>query len=349
MAVRIRCADLAADREDLLAVLGRNLQDVAHRRRFGWLYQGNPVGRAWSWLARDVSSDEAVGVASLFPRAVWLGSRVALCGQVGDFAVDVTHRSLGPAMMLQRATFEPVQRGEIAFCYDCPPHERGMSTFRRLGMTVTTTMQRRAKLLRVERQLGNRFGKGRLWARVGPIGNALLRLTDRRPRRVSGVDIDAHTGRFGEEFSRLDQRIGGRGGIRGRRAAEDLNWRYREDPLHEYEVFTARRHGEVVGFVVVGAHGEDGIIVDLFADPESGDVARVLLETAAAHFRGSPVQSVHARISEGSSLAGVFDAAGFRLRERGPHVVAYKAPTDEGRQVEGQLGFWDFVHADVMA
>jgi hypothetical protein len=349
MSVTISSADLEADRGELLAVLGRNLVDLPHYRRFRWLYHDNPVGPAWSWLARDTTSGEVVGVASLFPRAVWLGSRVALCGQVGDFAVDVSHRTLGPAMMLQRATFQPVHRGEIAFCYDCPPHERGMSTFRRLGMTATTSMLRHAKLLRAERQIRKRCGGGRSSSWVASLGNAVLRARAGEPRRVSGVEVGVHEGRFGDEFSRLDQRVGGGGRIRSRRAAEDLNWRYRDDPLNTYEVFTARRHGEVVGFVVLSVGEEDAAIVDLFCESGADEVCRLLLDVATAQLRDTATQALHARLSEESSLTRVFRAAGFRPRQQGPYIVAYATARVGDQGVLEPRGSWDLVHADIMA
>ena len=104
MTLAVTPVDLVADREELFRVLKRNLQDVSHEARFSWLYLGNPAGPALTWFIRD-STGNAVGVTSLFPRAVWLSGTAALCGQVGDFGVDIAFRSLGPATMLQRATF----------------------------------------------------------------------------------------------------------------------------------------------------------------------------------------------------------------------------------------------------
>jgi len=347
MGITVRAVDLEAEEHELLAVLQRNLSDLPHARRFSWLYRNNPLGPARSWLARDSISGQAVGVASVFRRAVWIGPRLRLGGQVGDFAIDPSYRTLGPALMLQRATFEPVDSGELAFCYDCPPDDRGMSTFRRLGMTSDATMARYARLLRADRQVTRWLGHGLLAAGARPLANVLTRLGPRRPR-ARALDIAVHRGRFDEEFSVLDEGVGGDDVIRGRRAAEDLNWRYRDDPLHEYEVLTARRRGELHGFIVLTVDEEDAFVVDLFGRLESEEAA-ALLEAGARHLAETSVQTLHAHISVGSRQEMALRRSRFRVRNLGPSIVAYMRRNDEDRALlEGALA-WGFTRSDVMA
>jgi len=76
----------------------------------------------------------------------------AILGNSGP-AYFVSASSLGPALMLQRATFEPVLENAIAFCYDCPPHELGMAMFYRLGLEENCRMQPFVKPLRADRHL----------------------------------------------------------------------------------------------------------------------------------------------------------------------------------------------------
>jgi len=346
MAVIVRPVDLDTEREALLAVLERNLAGLPHARRFTWIYCDNPEGPAWSWFVCDRASGQVRGVASVFRRAMWLGPRVSLCGQVGDFAIDADYRSLGPALMLQRATFEPVDLERLALCYDCPPHDRGMSTFRRLGMTASTTLVRHARLLRTDRQLAGRFGVvGRALA---PVGNALLRVAARRRACPAGVEIARHEGRFDDEFSALDRRVGAPDVIRGRRSAADLNWRYRDDPLQDYLALTARRRGELIGFAVLAVGTRDVVIVDLFGGLTAEETLG-LLEAATDEARAASAEALQLSVSDGSRLTPHLQWAGFRRREEGPRVVAYApsrgaagGPLDRARR-------WDLTHSDVMA
>jgi hypothetical protein len=233
----------------LLNFLQANLPALPHQRRFDWLYRSNPDGLAWSWFV-CADSGEVVGAASLFPRSMWIGDRQERCAQVGDFAISVKHRSLGPALLLQRATFSPVDLGEIAFCYDCPPHDAGMSTFRRLGMEPNCRIDRYAVPLRVDHRLKKRFGAA---SKVPvAVGNVILRLHQRPALRLrsKGLVIEEHAGSFGDEFSFLDGAVKKVDVIRGQRSAAHLNWRYRQDPLQQYHVLTARRGGELVAFMI---------------------------------------------------------------------------------------------------
>jgi hypothetical protein len=342
MTIRIRPVDLDREHEELLGVLDRNLPDLPHARRFKWIYRDCHLGPAWSWLLWDSESREPVGVASLFRRAIWRGNQVEVCGQVGDFAIDPSHRSLGPALMLQRATFGPVDGGHLALCYDCPPNARGMSTFRRLRMTSSATMQRHTRLLRTDRQIAKYLGRGLASAAAARLGNAVIRLASRGRRRSVGVEIGLHPGRFGEEFSALDRRVGGGDVVRGRRAAEDLNWRYRDDPLQDYRVLTARRSGELMGFAVVTTVHRDLVVVDLFGTPSS-DEAADLLDAAARLGREDGLEALHTLVSTDHPLTAPLRRTGFHARECGPHVVAYAGARPESGSP------WQLTYADVMA
>ncbi len=342
MAQHVRFADLDREHEELVAVLQRNLPTLPHARRFKWLYRDGHLGPAWSWLLWDSESRDPVGVASVFRRAIWRGGRVEICGQVGDFAIDPSHRSLGPAVMLQRATFGPVDAGDLALCYDCPPNERGMATFRRLRMTANASMTRHVRLLRADRQVARYLGSGRASVAATWLGNALIGVTSRVRWRSEGLEIALHAGRFDEEFSRLDGRVGGGDTVRGRRAADDLTWRYRGDPLQDYQVLTARRSGELLGFVVAATVNDDLIVVDLFGTL-SPDEAADLLDAAVQLGRDAGLAAVQALTSRDHPLGASLRAAGFRARESGPHVVAYTGSRESGTPA------WQLTYADVMA
>jgi hypothetical protein len=249
--------------------------------------------------------------------------------------------------MLQRATFEPVERGLVALTYDCPPHERGMSTFRRLGMTASTTMTRYARLLRTDRQLHARLGRGPLAAWVAPPANAILRLMDARRPRALDLEVSVYEGRFGEEFSDLDRRVGAGDRIRGSRAAGDLNWRYREDPLRDYVVLTARRGGELAGFAVLAVSEGDVALVDLFGDLSPG-VVDTLLQAVIAHVRPTGAETVQALASDASVVGAALLRAGFRGRDPGPHVVMHGPRGSEIPHTEGSLPL-DLMYSDVTA
>jgi hypothetical protein len=348
MTVLVRPVNLKSERDKLIEILERNLTDLAHSIRFNWLYQDNPSGPAWSWFAIDKETQEIVGVASVFPRSMWVAGEVRLCGQVGDFAVDTSYRSLGPALMLQRATFGPVDQGVVAFCYDCPPHDQGMSTFRRLGIDAISEMQRYTRLLRIDRQITKRIGQGRLAVPIARLGNVLLDLWTYRRYKICSLELSPYGDRFGEEFSALDERVGGSDVVRARRKAEDLNWRYREDPLHQYRVQTARRNGELVAFAIYSISGQDAYLIDLFGRV-SVEVGLELLAAVIDDLKKEPVQSLHWLINSGNCLSDLVRKTHFRYRSPAARIVAYACPDSKTRTLLDRNPKWFFNHVDILA
>jgi hypothetical protein len=146
----------------------------------------------------------------------------------------------------------------------------------------------------------------------------------------------------------MDRRLSERVVVRSRRAADDLNWRYRDDPLHRYEVLTARRRGELVGFLALEVKEEDAFVVDLFG-ALSSDEAGELLEAAVGGLRARGVQTLHALVSDGHALQATLGRGGFHLRDRGPQVVSYTAGGGDMRAGLPRQVPWEFTHSDVRA
>jgi hypothetical protein len=345
MSISVRPVDFNSESHELLAMLQVNLPALPHQRRFNWLYRSNPDGPAWSWFACQGPSGQPVGVTSVFPRLMWVGSQLMMCGQVGDFAISPGYRSLGPAVLMQRATLEPVDQGTLTFCYDCPPHDAGMAPFRRLGFKPNFVMDRYALPLRVDRQLRTRLGFHAPF--LAGIGNALLRSYFTRGLRRSDLEIEEYTGPFEEEFSRLDDSVQGSDVIRSSRSAAHLNWRYREDPLQKYRVLTARRHGELVAFLILSFTKEDLTIVDLFG-AEFPESALALLE-ALPELCLPRYQSVMAFLPEQGELVLPFLKAHFRRRDVAAKVVVYAAPGSEVARFIQERAHWSFTGVDLQA
>lgn len=349
MAVELVRADLEKDSEQITRVLQRNLPGLPHARRFEWLYRNNPAGEAWSWLIREASTQEPIGVASVFPRTIWLGGEKTRCGQVGDFAIDLNYRSLGPAVMLQRATFEPVDQGRLAFCYDCPPHGQGMAPFHRLGIKPHCRVERYARLQRSRRELEKVFGRGKLSGSLSYLFDVFLTKRRFRHRRNSGIETALHPGRFGDEFTVLDEKVGGKTGIRGRRGAEELNWRYMEDPLNSYRTVTAHRDRELVGYAVFASRGEDAFVIDLLA-LEIDDVAPILLDAIAENVKAESAQALYVLAGEQSGIARFLRRqGGFQFRSHAASVVVYAGSSTAAHEVSRRYENWFFTHADMLA
>jgi hypothetical protein len=344
MSLAVRRVSLIDDRPAMLELLKKNF-GPGQEERFEWCHTSNPAGESWTWFVYEREKSIPVAMATVFPRQMHVNGKLRLCGQVGEFAVQATHRSLGPAVLLQRTTFEPVNSGSLAMVYDCPPHDQGMSTFVRLGRSADCETIRYALLLSSDKYLGRRLGNG-IWTRPIIIAaNHALRV--RRPNRsATGIEITEFGGRFGEEFSTLDDRVSSVGAIRASRSAELLNWRHREKPASNSNVLVARRSGEIRGFLVFWVQDGNAYIWDLFG-LQLPSVGAALLEAAIDVCKRQKLSAVYGVCSPASGLSSLFERAGFRPRERDARIVAYENSSQDGKLLHPNL-CWDFTEVEIM-
>jgi hypothetical protein len=356
MHLSVRQVSFADDRQEMLDVLTRNFGPV-QEARFNWRHIENPAGECWSWFMYDKATNATVAMATVFPRHMRVNGKLLRGGQVGEFAVDPNYRSLGPAVMLQRTTFEPVNSGELAFCYDCPPHDQGMSTFVRLGMRPNCEVLRYALPLRSEEYFAKRLGTG-VWTKpLVAAADLYLRMRTSKPC-PPGLDIERYERPFDDEFTDLDELASNSGTIRSSRSARDLNWRYVADPLAslcpaggpagKYQVFVARRGGELKAFIVFFIQS-DGIatLIDLFG-LDLSESGLALLETAVAVCRREGASCFHGFCSADSEVRQLFAVLGLRPRERNSRVVAYTKPKNSNaRPVDSDMR-WAFGQVEVM-
>jgi len=355
MNLGIRPASLIRDRAEMIGILSRNF-GASQESRFDWRHLENPAGESWSWFLYDKANLATVGMATVFPRIMSVDGKNVRGGQVGEFVVDVNYRSLGPALKLQRTMFEPVDRGHITLCYDCPPHDQGMATFVRLGLQPSCDVYRYAIPFRSDEYFTRRLGQG-LWTKpVVAAANVLLR-TRVKKGAARNVEIQRHAGRFSDEFSHLDEAENVPGTVRSSRSANILNWRYVEDPVASvslpdkvagtYQILVARRRGELSAFAVFLIQPEGAAtLVDLFG--VDSEVKLGLLEAVLETSRTESVSSFFGLCSEESELKPLFKALGFRRRERSARVVVYTGAGDRPiAQIKPDTR-WAFGQVEVM-
>jgi hypothetical protein len=344
MSLGIRRACLREDRQQLIELLERNIEGE-QTRHFAWRHEANPVGPGWSWVIYERRTDAIVAMTSVFPRRMHVCGRPMLCGIVAEFVVDATHRSLGPAVELQRATFEPVRSGEIAFCYDAVPHDRGMSTFVRLGLHPSAELVRYALPLRSDDYLRSRLGSG-AWTRP-LISGANLILNARKRRIGSTLEITEFGGSFDEEFSCLDQAVANSGIIRSSRTALDLNWRYRGHPDLNHRALVARRQGRLVGFLVFVIFDTIACVIDVFGDPID-IVGAELVDALTDLERKEHRVSLEAYVTPDSPLQAIFLSAGFSQREVAVRFVSYADPPHAIGSLFSEGTRWELGRCDTM-
>jgi hypothetical protein len=228
-----------------------------------------------------------------------------------------------------------VKAENVEFCYDFPSSSM-LAVYKRLGISAAQRMIRVAKPLRVDRKLRT-LVKPAVAARVlSPIGNWLLSLCSHGAKNSNSVYIEAHRGECGAEFTILARQARRTQCIAVIHSADYLNWRYQQNPLYEYEIFTARHKGELLAYAIFLHEGEDAMLVDLFGVDED-PVLQALLAHAGKLVSARGVQSLSAAINESHPWLRILQNQGFKTREFIPMVI-YKprGAIASGRSIEQQ-------------
>ncbi|HUF91898.1 MAG TPA: GNAT family N-acetyltransferase [Candidatus Limnocylindria bacterium] len=339
-AVRVRRADPLRDRQDIVAVLRRNMLGIVNvEARHEWLYLRNPWGRAWVWLAEDTETGTVVGTSAAHPKRVRVDGRTLEVLDLSDFAVDATHRTLGPALALLRATLEPM-RGRFAFSYDHPSPAM-LAVYTRLGGRAVSQHTRWVRLLRISPQIDRRIGPlaGSL---VGKLADLALAARDTFRRSQSRVAVKPLAGEPGREFDRLDEETADQTRVRGVRSAAHLAWRYLGHTAARHEILCARDGGALVGYLVFRPSAPQVLsIVDVVARAEP-DVGAALIAGLVALGRARGIDALWATVLDGGPVEGLFPRCGFVPRERSPGVVVYapEAPPGVAETISEAANWW---------
>jgi hypothetical protein len=314
----IRAGDLETDRPVALEMFRRYLNPRYDVGRFDWMYRRNPHGPGRLWVATDASGDSVVGVAGAFPRRMYVAGREELALVLGDFCVSDRHRSLGPALCLQRACLSAVSTGGIGFCYDFPS-PRMMAVYQRIGVGARGQMIRLRRLLRVDTRLRQIVVRPALIRGMSTLGNLLLASRIPHAPGVVGLTVAFHAGWCGEEFSEVASRWSAQHGVSVQRSAEYLNWRYLANPICRHEMMTARQDGALVGYLVFTADGHTATLVDMLAADVAIVVRLVRALVELAWRRG--LDTVTVTLLASHPWVRLLKRVGFRKRERSPVVV----------------------------
>jgi GNAT superfamily N-acetyltransferase len=318
--IEISAADLSADRAELVDLLFKYSTVRSNTQRYQWFYEGNPDGRAEVLLARESRTGAIIGSGAVIPRKLYAGGVLSPAAVMADFWIHPEHRSLGPAVRLQRACMERAAAMGGAF-FDLPQGNMS-AVYKRLGVLGGSQLASFSKPLRAWPFVETIVRPKALARALSVLGDCLLAAADRgRLGWGKGCVVERHNGELGPEFSQLTSRAAEQPWISVARSADYLDWRYRRHYYLQYGIFTARdSRGQLLGYAVTVSSGVYAEVVDLFPV----DRPRLVLELLCGMSRllreqGDAALAISCLPTE--ALAGSLRNAGLRDRQRRPLVV----------------------------
>lgn len=311
-------ADIEADRAAIVALWSEGLNQNGTRMaeaKFDWYYRRHAEGEPEVTFLRHPEVPHPVGVATLAPRGLRLDGAILAGGGLFDFVVAAAHRSLFPALYLQREIRRTGSAShDLLFGL---PNANSLGVVRRAGYTQVGWKERRVRVLRSAGYL-SRWLAAPLDALAGAVLDrarlAAAMLGAPRTPKVECAWVDAPDARF----DALWERSALEGVAMGVRDARFLAWRFGECPFYPHRFFTLveRATGRLVAYAACRQQESALYVSDFLVDRGvPGAAGRLWAElTRAAYRAGHASLCVH--FGGAGAVRRELEAAGLRVRER---------------------------------
>lgn len=321
----VREVDPDTQRADLCLLWGVNLPDLDPQkaaRKFELAYRANPVDTGHVLGLHATGADALIGAQGLQVREFHLGPTVRRAACLADFAVDATHRSLGPALTLMRAACRTgLEEGLWVYGF---PNRHAEGVCKRAGLRVAGRMARYLKPLRTAGLLRRR-GLPRWIAGVAALPiDRILALRERLGGLLHGRGLTlTDTGWDDPRIDALWQRRPPDLLLSCRDGAS-LAWRYRYDMKAPWRLSRVdAAGGDTVGYVVWQIDGAYALISDFFVRDASPPCLRALLLRFSWRARREGAQAVSLEFMGREDLRAAILAAGFLMRAQVEPLVEW--------------------------
>lgn len=246
---RVRAADIERDQSTVLR-LCRTSALNGSPEKYRWNREGNPFGPTWCALAIESSSGQVVGTTALFPRRLLVDGTSLRAAAAGDFAVEPGHRTLCPAIALQKTALDACQAGVFDLLYGFP-NDAARPVQLRAGYYSVGQFDAGVRLLRTRTAFARRGQE--LWKWGADTFDAILTFVSKESRaKLSTTYRYASLPQFDARFDRFWTNAMTEHRIIVERNSRYANWRFVECPMRKYLLFAAvhRITGEIGGYVV---------------------------------------------------------------------------------------------------
>ena len=312
-------ADLDKNKEGILLVWEKNFPHLPSQR-YDWIYQKNPDGKAFSWIALETEKRTSVGTVSLFPRKMRIMGREVWVGIAGDFAVNREHRGSNVAIKLQRAVTASLNQNNFELIFGISNRKAELVQLR-VGYLLLGKIDRWAKLLKTRRY----FKASALHWLVSKPLDFIMKILSKEARYRRGKNYAIQSlNSFDQRFDHLWEKASKQFKIIGQRSKEYLNWRYGKSPHRNYHIFSLihKDTQEIWGYIVYYLQDQVCFIADmLFLD--FGSTFETLLSEFILYLRSQDVESISILLFGCPTLAEKLRSFGFHPREEDSSVMIY--------------------------
>jgi hypothetical protein len=271
--------------ELLLLGLSHQSEESAHQRT-EWAYKNNPAGPAIVCIMRHKESHKDVGLVTVCKRQVWSRNGLAETGIFCDLVIDISHRTLGPALKLMERAL--IGADEAKLDRTCGwPSERSKALFSRLPQSQVGKIDVYRRYFDWSDEFYSRLPKP-LACFVGYIAGLVDSCIYGVKKLIrSKLFTIQHLDEFTPAFDELWSVARARYDEIGVRDASFLTWRFTDNPEQCHKIFAmySKSGNRLAGYVVYREHKEGTIEISDFLASHSDFSERNLLDSFCTNWR----------------------------------------------------------------
>jgi len=337
---RVERSDPQQVRDAVIALWRDNLgTGINLGKKFDWIYGSTATMPADIYLLYTNTQDEPVGAYGLVPRQFNVNGQHINAAVLSDLVVDKKHRTLYPAMKLQKTVLEEGgQRYQLIYGF---PNKNAKPIFLRLGYRVGGMLRRYAMVIDVGDKLAARLSSPALARLIAPTANATLRLLASL-RNTENIRCET-VGWNDPRIAAWQQLATSPAPIAAMRTQEAMHQRFAKNPRGYFELIgLLSKDNTLLGYAV--AHIIDNVmyIDDLQVASATASAALVAIGCEAS---ARKLKSVNIELLDTPATNLVTDKARFRGRES--REMFYFASKDSPlRDALAQSEDWYITSAD---
>lgn len=323
MGYKANQADLSRDK-DAVVSFWNGIQQRPLDAKFEWIYLGNPNGKASLWMVHHEETSALSGMTALFPRIFSIKEDSRYCAVAGDLLVHPKHRSLGPALMLQRNVVSKAKNGEYCFIYGFP-NKSAEAVWKRIGYKFLGPTVRLTKVLRTSSLLKKYAIPKALSYIFSPLIDFGLYLFSAETWKFKSKDYICRFVDFPDErFDRFYEKLKKQYSVVGQRDSEFLKWKYLNDPDDKHQFFAVfnSSEDELHGYIAFCRSERRASVRDFaFGNNEAANESLVVY--FLKHMRKQGSEAVTFRFLENNELISFFKKYQFVKRADEGNIYYY--------------------------
>ncbi len=314
----VTVANVQADRASVLDLWQNGMGgDNRFAAKYQWFYENGPYGPGTILLLRHGPDRTLAGMTGLGTRRLWIDGAPCAAGLLADFRVMPEHRTLFPAMLLQRQ-MHAVALESNQLLYGMP-NKNALPVIKRIGQVHVADLTRYAMVLRHVEYL--RASLPRVLATAaGAVADA-ARGFYRTPLSVwlgkwQGQWLDQPDHRLDALWQKCQRNAG----VIAQRDSAFLTWRFVAKPGARFRLFTVRRaqSDALAAYAVCEQNGLSLAIHDLLAEPGENKALAAMLALLARQAGREGSTNISMEFHGPAHMIAAMSRAGFHARSSRP-------------------------------